>query len=76
MDRIITLRLDQALCDLLDQVAARSGRSRSEVVREALQRQLGRARFEQVRRQVLPLAEARGLLEDPDVAADLAGDRP
>jgi hypothetical protein len=41
-------------------------------VREALRRQLSLLRFEQLRRQVLPFAEARGYLTDEDVARDVS----
>ena len=44
-----------------------SGRSRSEVVREALRRQLQLLRFERIRERLLPFAEARGYLTDEDV---------
>jgi hypothetical protein len=49
-----------------------TGRTRSDVVREALRRQLSLLRFEQLRRQVLPFAEARGYLTDEDVARDVS----
>jgi predicted transcriptional regulator len=51
----------------LDRLAKRSGRSRSEVAREALRRQLAVLQFEEARRQILPFAEARGFLTDEDV---------
>ena len=43
------------------------GRSRSEIVRDAIRRQLALLRFEQTRRTLLPLAEAQGILTDEDV---------
>ena len=36
-------------------------------MREALRRHLARLRFEQLRRRVMPFAEARGYLTDEDV---------
>jgi hypothetical protein len=36
-------------------------------MREALKRHLARVRFEQLRRRVMPFAEARGYLSDEDV---------
>jgi len=56
----VTVRLDDDLEPLLDEVCRRSGRTRSEVVREALRRHLAQLRFEQLRRRVMPFAEARG----------------
>lgn len=67
MGNSITVRLDADLTQLLDNVAKESGRSRSDVVRDALQRQLNVARFDQLRRQMMPFAEARGYLTDEDV---------
>ncbi len=63
----ITVRLDDDLAPILDEVCRRSGRTRSEVMREALRRHLGQLRFEQLRRRVMPFAEARGYLTDEDV---------
>jgi predicted transcriptional regulator len=68
----ITIRLDPELERLLESVCAQSGRTRSDVVREALRRQLALLRFEQLRRKVLPFAEARGYLTDEDVARDVS----
>ena len=67
MKSVITIRLDKGLERTLSEVCRRSGRTRGEVVREALKRQLTLARFEQLRKKVLPFAEARGLLTDEDV---------
>jgi len=63
----ITIRLDQSLEELLDEVCENTGRSRSEVVREALRRQLTLQRFEEARRRIIPFAEAQGILTDEDV---------
>ena len=63
----ITIRLDQSMEELLDEVCEDTGRSRSEVVREALRRQLTLQRFEEARRRIIPFAEARGILTDEDV---------
>jgi predicted transcriptional regulator len=63
----VTIRLEPALQKLLDKVCKQSGRTRSDILRDALKRQLSILRFEQLRRQVLPFAEARGYLTDEDV---------
>ena len=65
----LTIRLDPDLEKQLDRVARKSGRSRSDIARDALRRQLAVLQFEQVRRQIMPFAEARGFLTDEDVAA-------
>ncbi len=64
----VTIRLEPELQKLLDKVCKQSGRTRSDVLRDALKRQLSILRFEQLRRQVLPFAEARGYLTDEDVS--------
>ena len=68
----ITIRLDAALGKELDQACARTGRTRSELAREALRRQLTLLRFERLRKRTLPLAEAQGYLTDEDVFRDVS----
>lgn len=63
----VTIRLDGRLQRELDRLCRQLGRSRSEVVRDALRRQIALLRFERSRRAILPLAEARGILTDEDV---------
>jgi predicted transcriptional regulator len=72
MSNSITIRLDPSLSQLLDRLVEQTGRTRSAIVREALQRQLHLIRFEQLRRQVLPFAEARGYLTDEDVTREVS----
>ena len=68
----LTIRLDPELERQLAQVARRSGRSRSQVVRDALRRQLAIAQFRDLRRRIMPLAEAAGYLTDEDVFRDVS----
>ena len=68
----LTIRLDPDLERQVARVAKRSGRSRSEVVRDAVRRQLALAQFEDLRRRIMPLAEARGYLTDEDVFRDIS----
>jgi hypothetical protein len=56
----------------LDCLVKQTGRTRSELVRESLERQLRMLQFEQLRRRVLPFAEARGYLTDEDIARDVS----
>ena len=67
MKGTLTIRVDGELERLLTRVVKLSGRTRSDIAREALRRQLSLALFEQLRRRVAPFAEARGLLTDEDV---------
>ena len=63
----LTLRLDPKLEKALDQIAKRTGRTKSEIAREALRRQVAIDRFRELRRKTLPFAEAQGLVTDEDV---------
>ena len=63
----LTIRLDRTLERQLASAAKRSGRSRSDIARDALRRQLAVLQFEEARRQVMPFAEARGYLTDEDI---------
>jgi predicted transcriptional regulator len=63
----LTIRLDAKLEKALDRIARASARTTSEIAREALRRQVAVARFRELRRQTLPLAEAQGLVVDEDV---------
>lgn len=68
----LTIRLDPELEKQLDRLAARTGRSRSEIVREALRRQLAVSQFQDLRRRMMPFAEAAGYLTDVDVFRDVS----
>lgn len=68
----LTIRLDKDLTDLLARASRQSGRTRSEIAREALRRQLRISQFEALRRKIMPFAEARGYLTDEDVFADVS----
>ncbi len=72
MKTSITIRLDDDLERMLDQVAQRAGRTRSDVIRDALRRQLSVLMFEQLRKDALPFAEARRYLTDEDVFRDVS----
>lgn len=65
----MTIRLDPKLERSLTRLARQFGRSRSDLVRDALRRQIALARFNEVRRALLPLAEAQGMLTDKDILA-------
>ncbi len=72
MRHVVTIRLDPDLERRLDRLCKQTGRKRSEVIRDALRRQLGLMRFERLRRRALPFAEARGYLTDEDVLRDVS----
>lgn len=68
----LTVRIDQSLAKVLTRVSKASGRSRSEVVRDALKRELAQEQFAQLRGKVMPFAEANGYLTDEDVFRKLS----
>jgi predicted transcriptional regulator len=63
----LTIRLDARLDRELERIAKRTGRTKSEIARDALRRQVAIARFRELRAKILPFAEAQGLLTDEDV---------
>lgn len=67
MPDTITIRLPEKLQKELDVVTKAEKASRSEIIREAITRYIAIKRFQQLRKQVLPFAEAEGLLTDEDV---------
>ena len=67
MKSTITVRIDEELEELLDQASKQAKRPRSELVRDALRRQLSIERFRQLRNRMIPYAEAKGILTDEDV---------
>jgi predicted transcriptional regulator len=68
----LTIRLDRDLDALLTKASQRSGKNRSVIAREALRRQLRLEQFEEIRKRVMPFAEARGYLTDEDVFSQIS----
>ena len=67
MSAVLTIRLDDDLKSLLDRACGIAGRTRSDLAREALKRQLTISTFDELRHQVMPYASKQGLLTDEDV---------
>jgi metal-responsive CopG/Arc/MetJ family transcriptional regulator len=72
MTDTITIRLPEKLQKELERVVKAEKTSKSEIVRDAVARYLAVKRFQQLRNQVLPFAEARGLLTDEDIFKTLS----
>jgi len=68
----LTIRLDKDLDELLTKASRLAGRTRSEVAREAIRRQLRIKQFEELRKRIMPFAEARGFLTDEDVFSEIS----
>lgn len=63
----LSIRLDPKVEKALARLAKRTGRTKSEIAREAIERQVAVARFRELRKKTLPFAEAQGLVTDEDV---------
>lgn len=72
MSKTITIRVDDELQAQIEKLVELSGRTQSQIVREALRRQLSVGMFDELRRRLAPLAEARGWLTDEDVFKNIS----
>jgi metal-responsive CopG/Arc/MetJ family transcriptional regulator len=63
----ITIRLPEKLQRDLERFVKAEKTSKSDVIRDAIERYIAIKRFQQLRRKVLPFAEAEGLVTDEDV---------
>ena len=72
MKGTLTIRLDHGLELELDRLTQETGRTRSDLARDALRRQLAVLRFERLRGRVLPLAKAQGLITDDDTFSEIS----
>jgi predicted transcriptional regulator len=67
MGELITIRLPEKIQKELENISKKEGKSKSEIVRNALSQYFAVKKFQQMRKKVLPFAEAEGLLTDEDV---------
>jgi len=72
MNSMISVRLDASLQKRLEAVSRKTGASRSDIIRDALKRQLAILTFEKHRETAMPFAEARGFLTDEDVFKEVS----
>jgi len=68
----LTIRLDEELAAKLDAMAKRSHRSRSDLVREMLRRQMLLDELRDLRTRLRPYAEQAGYLTDEDFFRDFS----
>jgi len=68
----LTIRIDDELENSLDELAKRQHRTKSDLAREILRRNVAVERFRELRRRALPLAEAAGYLSDDDIFRDIS----
>jgi Arc/MetJ-type ribon-helix-helix transcriptional regulator len=67
VNRPMTIRLPAELRKMLDQISKEERLPISDLVRESIRRYAAVYRFRQLRKRVLPFAEAEGLLTDEDI---------
>ncbi|NQV72707.1 ribbon-helix-helix protein, CopG family [bacterium] len=72
MNSVITVRLDKSLQKRLESISKNTGVSRSDIIRDALKRQLSILAFEKHREMAMPFAEAHGFLTDEDVFKEVS----
>jgi metal-responsive CopG/Arc/MetJ family transcriptional regulator len=68
----LIIKLDKDLDVLPSKASKRCGKNRSEIVREALRRQLRLQQFEELRKRIIPFGEARGFLRDEDIFSQIS----
>jgi metal-responsive CopG/Arc/MetJ family transcriptional regulator len=68
----ISISLPEELKAELDQLTVDEGVTRSDVVREALRTYLFTRRFRDLRREMIPYAEAQGIYTDEDVFREVS----
>lgn len=66
----LTIRLDDQLERKLTRLAKRTGRSKSEIARDAVRRQVHIERFSELRHLAMPYAASAGYLVDDDLFRD------
>lgn len=66
----LTMRIDERMEAELSRLAESSHRTKSDLAREMLRRQIAIQRFHALRKEAVPYAEAAGYLTDEDVFRD------
>ncbi|MDP2811904.1 MAG: ribbon-helix-helix protein, CopG family [Rhodocyclaceae bacterium] len=72
MSATLTVRLSDKEVQSLDMLCEMTGKSRSEVVREALRGQSLRARLDRIRAELQPAAQQIGWLTEEDVFREVS----
>ena len=67
MKQTLTVRIPDDLLKDLQELSKAESKPVSELVRESIQRYVAISKFRKLRSQVLPFAEAQGILTDEDV---------
>ncbi|MBU1670336.1 MAG: ribbon-helix-helix protein, CopG family [Actinobacteria bacterium] len=72
MRESVSVSLPPWLKEKLDQAVVRGRSSRSDVVRDALQKYFTQQDLQRIRERMIPLAEARGIYTDEDVFKEVS----
>jgi len=72
MSTTLSIRIDKDLDQALSQLAAEQKRSRSDLVREMLHRQIAVVALQLLREKLVPQAERAGYLTDDDFFRDFS----
>jgi metal-responsive CopG/Arc/MetJ family transcriptional regulator len=72
MRTVISVSFPEEMAMELDKLAKASGRTRSEIVKEALRTYLWEERFRTFRTKIRPKAKKRGFVTDEDVFKDIS----
>ncbi len=72
MQTTLTVRLSKKEAQDLNAICKLSGKTRSEVVREALRGKIFRERLDALRRELVPRAQAIGWLTEDDIFRDVS----
>lgn len=72
MRQAVTVSLPESLGSKVDAICRADGVSRSELVQEALRRLVRARELEEVRRSLMPYAEAAGLVTDDDMFREIS----
>lgn len=72
MRTVVSVSFPEEMAVELDKLAKESGRTRSEIVKEALRAYLWEERFRQFRSKIRPKAKRRGFVTDEDVFKDIS----
>lgn len=67
MNQTITIRIPENMKIELEELSKSENKPISDLVRESIKKSLQISRFRKLRNQVLPFAEAQGILTDEDV---------
>ncbi|WP_447974766.1 CopG family ribbon-helix-helix protein [Nitrospira sp. Kam-Ns4a] len=72
MATTLTIRLDDELNAELNRLARRTKRSKSDLAREMVRREIALAAFQRVRKRLVPRAKRAGYVTDEDVFQDIS----